>query len=346
MSNKDLVIGPLNIEREPHFDGLYIKISIEDFLSKGFNYGDSLNLSFSNGVELKDIPFYSAYYVGHDQPLVVAYQSNPYIDLTFNFTGRVMDRLNLNEKDTVVISLNEAKKNLLIEKTFAQKHSNDRNDYETDESFCNFREITNLNNPKSLIYRSATPCENDYNRAYHVSELCRKYNINYVIDLSNKQEEVDECYKQDDIDNEYWKYLYEQKRVIPLSLDVNYQSEKCAQRLVEILRFIINNDGPYLIHCSEGKDRTGYAAIVIKGILKHSLSEIEYDYMKTYDEYYHITKQTKPESYEAIKELYFDRMAKHVFGNDMNDLYSHTKEYLLKVGMSEEEINQLEEKFK
>ena len=38
-------------------------ISIDDFNKLGFEYGDSVNVSFTNGYELTDIPYYNGYYV-------------------------------------------------------------------------------------------------------------------------------------------------------------------------------------------------------------------------------------------------------------------------------------------
>ena len=346
--NNPISVGPLDIEKEPRFNGMFIKIAIDDFIAKGFNFGDSINLTFSNKVKIKDIPFYSAYYVAYDQLLLVGYQGYPYIDLMFNYTGNVMNRLNLSINDTVEISLNEKGKYLLIQDTLSQKHSNDRSDYKSDESFSNFREITKSSNKQAQVYRSASPCDDDYNRAYFVSELCRKYEINYIFDLSNDQSDIDSYYQQKEVNNQYWKYLYEQNRIIPSHLNVDYRSNECAQTIVKTLKFIINNDGPFLMHCSEGKDRTGFFAIVICAISKQTIDDIENDYMKTYEEYYDITKQEKADSYYAIKDIYFDPMIKYLCDNknieeikDI-DVYNYAKKYLITNGMKEEEINKLE----
>lgn len=48
-------------------------------ISKGFNYGDSVDISFSSGIQFKDVPFYSGYYVGYNELLLVGYQNCKYI---------------------------------------------------------------------------------------------------------------------------------------------------------------------------------------------------------------------------------------------------------------------------
>ena len=338
-----LRIGPLTIEKEIKFGGAFLHVSIEDFIKAGFNFGDTVNLIFSNGVVLNDVPFYSGYYVDFDELLIVGYQGYPWINITYNFGGDFLGRAKVTEDCTVIIEMNEKAKHLDIQELFQQNHSNDRNDYESDESFCNFRAVAD-NVPNTIkIYRSASPCDNDYNRPHYVSELCKKYDIKYVLDLADKQDNLDSYYNQKDVDNEYWKYLYEQKRVIPMRLEVNYHSKECANTLVELLRFMLNNEGPFLMHCSEGKDRTGFAGIVIGALANQSIEEIEKGYTKTYEEYYHITKQSVPDSYKAIKNLYFDRMINYICkDSSQENIKECCEKYLLDNGMSIEEIKEFE----
>lgn len=340
-----LKIGPLTIEKEIKFGGAFFHVSIEDFISAGFNFGDTVNLIFSNGVVLSDVPFFSGYYVDFDEIVIVGYQGYPWINITYNFGGDFLNRAKVSEDCTVIIEMNEKAKHLDIQELFQQNHSNDRDDYESDESFCNFRVVADnvANNIK--IYRSASPCDNDYNRPYYVSELCKKYDIKYVLDLADKQDNLDEYYKQSEVDNKYWKYLYEQQRVIPMRLDVNYHSDKCANTMVEIFRFMLNHEGPFLMHCSEGKDRTGFAGIIIGALANQSIDEIEDGYMKTYDEYYHITKTSSPDSYKAIKDLYFDRMINYICKeNSHENIKECCKRYLLENGLTTKEIEEFEKR--
>jgi len=53
-----------------------------------------------------------------------------------------------------------------------------------------------------------------------------------------------------------------------------------------VFRFIIANDGPYLIHCTEGKDRAGFVSAVLEALMGADLQEIVADYMKSYENYY------------------------------------------------------------
>ena len=46
--------------------------------------------------------------------------------------------------------------------------------------------------------------------------------------------------------------------------NIDFLSETTLNGLPEGMRFIINNDGPYLIHCNEGKDRAGFVSALIE----------------------------------------------------------------------------------
>ena len=335
----------LTIERDIRFDGVIIHISIEDFLALGFSYGDSVNLSFSNGESLIDVPFFTGYYIPFGLPVLVGYQGYPHIEFTFNYVGKVYKKLKLTDDITVTISLNEKEKYIVRQNTFSQTHSNDRNDYDSDEEFANFREITNCKNNNTLIYRSASPCDNAYNRSHYVSELCRKYDISYILDLSDTDETLKEYYNDSSVDNVYWKHLYELNRVKAFRLSANYHDEKYAKTIIELLRFIINNDGPFLFHCSEGKDRTGFLSIIICCILNKAIDYIEDDYMKTYDVYYRINKDTNRKSYDAIKTLYFDEMMTYICNDkdytklSKEEISEYGKQYLIRNSMNIKEID-------
>ena len=50
------------------------------------------------------------------------------------------------------------------------------------------------------------------------------------------------------------------------------------------------HSGPCLIHCVEGKDRTGFVCALMLALAGASAQEIIDDYMITYYNYYGITK--------------------------------------------------------
>ena len=64
------------------------------------------------------------------------------------------------------------------------------------------------------------------------------------------------------------------------------------------MRFIINNDAPYLIHCNEGKDRAGFVSTLLECLMGATMEELIDDYMVTYYNYYGV--EAGSEKYNAL----------------------------------------------
>ena len=88
-------ISDYEVEHEPEFGGVYIKITIDDFNKLGFTYGDSVDVEFSNGYKLEDIPYYNGYYVDAGEPLLIAYPGYPYIKAAVNYGEDLWDEAEL-----------------------------------------------------------------------------------------------------------------------------------------------------------------------------------------------------------------------------------------------------------
>lgn len=132
-------------------------------------------------------------------------------------------------------------------------------------------------------------------------------------------------------------------------MDVNYTSDEFRADLISGLRKIKDKEGPYLVHCLEGKDRTGFVCMLLEALAGASYDEIIDDYMETYANYYGITRETKPEKYAAIKENNIDYMLRFIAGGEetdpaKEDLKSASEKYLKDGGMEDEEIKLIQEK--
>lgn len=108
---------------------------------------------------------------------------------------------------------------------------------------------------------------------------------------------------------------------------------------------MLSFQGPYYIHCQEGKDRTGFVLIVIEALLNASYQDIVDDYMLTYDNYYGITLETDPLRYNIIKQRNVDAMLKFLIGNENANLAetefsSYIRTYLINGGMTDSEVTQ------
>ena len=348
-SNNKKEAGPIldsySIHRDPEFGGAYIDISIDGFNKLGFKYGDSLNLSFSNNVKYEDIGYYSGYYVPAGQELVVAYPGYDYIKFCINYGDDVyvMNEFDANTK--VTITINEEGKFKDVEDTLSISYSDDISKYTSKEEFTNFREITVGKAKPGLLYRGASPIDNSRNRAATVDELLKENNIQYNIDLADKEESLG---NKKYVIHDYFKSLQDQNKVLFLGMAAAYKNDDFSAKMKRMFEGILANDGPYYIHCLEGKDRTGYVCMVIEALLGASYDELVEDYFITYHNYYGIEKGTK--KYDVIKEMHIDEMIRFVFDFAPKTLLlganfkSKANDYLLAIGLSQEQIDAVQTK--
>ena len=144
-------VKDLELVHELEFGGVYLKITIDDFNKKGFDYGDSVNVEFSNGYKVEDIPYYNGYYVDAGEALLVGYPGYDYVKLTLNYGDDYWNIANLKENDLGSIYLNQKGKYKDIQETMNIQYKDDRSYYTTDEEFANYRVIVvgNIKNKRT-----------------------------------------------------------------------------------------------------------------------------------------------------------------------------------------------------
>lgn len=333
-SKKDTsVVFKGNVHEDTQFDSVFAEVSIEDFMNCGFDFGDSVNVKFSNGLELSDIPYYSGYYTRKGEPLICGYPGYEFIAITRSSSG-LWTESGLKNGDGVEITLNQKAKYLVTQETLSQKYSLERSDYKSDEAFANFRAMTTSKLKDNYLFRGASPCDDTNKRVEIVNTLLEKNGINYVITLSNSEEEflgygLDESL--------YINKLYKDNKIIFLDMTADYGSEAYMSAVCNGFKQILENDGPFYIHCLEGKDRTGFVCLLLEAIAGSDIEEMKADYMQTYDNYYGVTKESDPNKYDAIENLYFEGFVDFL----KEPLKDNAYNYLLDSGMSASEIDSL-----
>lgn len=318
----------LAIEHETEFGGIYIHKTIEDFNKAGFAFGDSVNIYFSNGYQLNDLPYYNGYYVDAGEKLLVGYPGYPYIKVTVNYGDDLWDEGEFLEDTRATIALNERAKYKDIQEACDLHYYDDREKYHSDAEFANYRNIRVGNIKPNLIYRSASPCDNKHNRASYVDKLMEKDQIQFILNLADTKEKIDGYIARSDFNSPYFLSLYQKEsfllsfadddNVAPLALNMNYMSQDFAKKVVQGFIPFLSKDGPYLIHCLEGKDRTGFVCIVLEALMGATYQEIVDDYMLTYKNYYGITEDDP--RYEIIKNKNVDAMLKFICGDEVEDI--------------------------
>ena len=124
---------------------------------------------------------------------------------------------------------------------------------------------------------------------------------------------------------------------------MNYSSAEFRAKVAAGLSRMAEEEGPYLVHCTEGKDRTGFVCMLLEALCGATFAEITADYTITYDNYYGITEETEKTRYDVIVSSVLEPMVRSIAGAEdadvrTVDLAACAEQFLLDGGMSPEQI--------
>ena len=333
-----------SVSENTKFKSATVEITAEEFGKLGFALGDSCDVVFSNGYTLTDVPYFNGYYVKNAAPVIVAYPSDKYLTVTLNNIG-IWDTAGLTDDCTVTVTLNTAGKYLATQEALGQSYSLLRDEYASDEEFCNFRALSGGRLKNNFIFRGASPVDNSRNRAKYTDGLLEKNKIASVVDLADSDDEIRAAFDEENFSSAYFSSLYESGRAVALDMSSAYASDAYKKSVAAAFRHMLNTDGPYYIHCMEGKDRTGFVCALLEALAGADYDEMCADYMKTYENYYKISAEKTPEKYNAVVSLYFDAFMECLVGtDDINvlksaDYVGGARSYLKSGGMTDGEID-------
>ena len=370
---------------EDAFFGCDVNISIRDFIALGFEFGDACDVVLENDLfryEFKSVPFYNGYYTKTGNPLLCGYgyavrekrgedyqyTRTDYPYLRFCFNNREMwNLLHLTTDMKCTITLVEKGGYDYDQKLVgSQTYSKNFEDYEAkngitqEEVFANFRAVRSNAIRENVLFRSASPFDNANNRAPYADELAKANGIDYVLNLADSQAKID-MYKESEIwpELDYSRKLLNNGQVCLMSMSAAYEGTAYQSALVNGLNSALAHSATrILIHCTEGKDRTGFVALLLESLCGATYEEMVHDYMITYDNYYSLTEASDKTAYDYIVELKFDDMVNYLLtfdstleakGDGTYDLAGVTPEnyaaaarnLLAKAGMSDDNLQAL-----
>lgn len=224
--------------------------------------------------------------------------------------------------------------------------TDNREDYSSDAAFANFREIKGGKIGEGALFRSSSPINNEIGRAKYADALVKENGIRTVMNLADSEESILSYMEKEDFASPYYASLFENGDVIALNMGLSFKTREFQASLSEGLTFLASKEGPYLVHCTEGKDRAGFTSALLSALMGLTYQEIVEDYMTTYENYYHIEKGS--EQYEAVKKSNIDSMLSFIASVESDklsqvDLSLKAEEFLLAIGMEEETVRKLKE---
>ena len=323
------------------FGAAMLDFTEADMTKAGFTLGDVITIT----VDDKEIvmPYYDGYYTRNGEYLCVAYPTYPSICFTANNVGLPKELTGLEGHD-VVVKMKEKGGRLDVQTALSMKYTNDRDNYLdiSDAEFANVRAVSTGKIANGVLHRSSSPFCNDINRANYVSQYLEDEKIKTVLNLADTEDKM----LSYDIPP-YSRSLWEGGDVILCPLKADPTADDYNNRLIEALKELPSRPAPYVVHCMEGKDRTGYVCALLEGLCGATYEEIVADYLITYDNYYHITPAKDRDLCNTLVSLRLNTCLMYYAGVDDEsklpsvDYAKAFSAYLLSHGMSQQQIDAL-----
>lgn len=214
--------------------------------------------------------------------------------------------------------------------------TNERHDYDDfdDYQFANFREVVSSVLKPHILYRGSSPIDPQLKRHNIVDKAMEEAGIKTIINVVNHGDRAKQF-------NGYENTYYSKQDILFSPAPIYFFGDRFKKVVVNMVRYIISHEGPYFIHCWEGKDRTGYLVAILLSLIGATREEIVRDYIESYVNFFKISKGS---------EVYF-RIALRIYhmiqkGFGIEDFYNvdlskEAYDYLLRIGLTKEEIYQL-----
>ena len=323
------------------FGAAMLDFTEADMTEAGFTLGDVITITVdSREIEM---PYYDGFYTRNGEFLCVAYPTYPSICFTANNTGLPEELTGL-EGHPVIVKMKEKGGSLDVQTALSMKYTNIREDYSdiSDAEYANARAVTAGNIASGVLHRSSSPFCNDINRAGYVSKYLEDATVATVLNLADTEEKM-LTYDMPP----YSRSLWEEGNVILCPLKADPTAEDYNKRLIEALKELPTRPAPYVVHCMEGKDRTGYVCALLEGLCGASYDEIVEDYLVTYDNFYRINPAKHPELCNTLVSLRLNTCLMYYAGVSDEarlpgiDFAKSFSDYLLSHGMDSQQLDAL-----
>lgn len=268
-------------------------ITLAALQGAGYEPGDILTVTV--GGQSVDAPYGDTYSnVDMGKAIVVPDKNAPTADVAINM-GNFAGTFNVKEGTAISFAMKQ-KAGYLDEykiRGIESQRTNNRSDYASDEAFANFRPVVMGNIAPGVLYRASSPVNPELGRSTYADQLTKAAGIKTAINLADS-DTVMKAYPG------YAQTYYSTLNVVPLDMGMDFSAPAFNAKLKTGLEYMLSHEGPYLVHCNEGKDRTGFVSALLEALMGGSLDQIRADYMTSYENFFHVAKG--PGNYDRIAD--------------------------------------------
>ena len=326
------------------FKNAVLSVKYSDLTDSGIDCGDSVDVKSADGVLVwRDVPFYDGYYAQTHEPMVSHIEKVDMIELLVTF-GSIQDEYGIQPGTEIEISLNSKGKYAIVNAMMNLSYSDRREDFPSDDAFANAREIRIGKLKERTLFRSCSPFDNTFNRADFASAFAERNGVKCILNLADTKERLES--RSENL-NPFLRKLYYKGSIVCCGSNMDYSSPEFARNLCRSLAELPLHEGPFLLHCIEGKDRIGYVCLILEALAGSDYNQMEEDYMLSYCNYFNFSKESQPERYDFLVNYRFKHMLRTITGIDdlenvsAGEFSSKAEQFLLENGMTGNEIEAL-----
>jgi hypothetical protein len=327
-----------------------------DSLLTVFEYGDIVTVMVV-GYDTIDVPVAADYNdVSIGEYVLRVVKSSPYITFAISY-GQAAATLGISadSKFPIDLVIQMKEKGGYLENLEMLKFMTDADSIEaypelSVAEYANFREVKTTGMGEGVLYRSSNPVNPMKGRNRYADSLAEVAGVVTFINLADSKEEA-EAYEG------FAESYYAKQNVVFLDLPVAFTSKAFKAGFVKGLRYMVENEGPYLVHCTLGKDRAGFTAAVLEALMGATATEIKDDYAKTYTNYFSVVDGRQvaltKDQLDWVKGIVITTMQTAYKAEDVDisdfdkaDLATATEKYMLSLGLEKDEIETLKKHLK
>ena len=336
--SKEPVYEPLHgtVSSVDKYGNLTTDITETALQEKGYELGDVLLAKL--GDKIVTAPFVATYSDVN--------RGDYLIRISHGFTAIAMSYDNCSGKTGAVegtpITLSLSKKGAYLQE-YEMRHlvkSEKREDYASNAVFANFRVVQAGAIAANRLYRGCNPVLGDA-RAPYAAKLVEEAKIATVINLADSAESMAPYLAT----APYYERLVKNGQVITLNMGIDFNDPAFIAKLKDGLIFMGQHEGPFYVHCNEGKDRAGMVAAVLEALMGATVTQVADDYMLSYMNYFNV-KETDAR-YPVIAKIITDMFVQMNGGKAVTNanLKAVAENYLTKtVGLTTSQLNTLKQK--
>lgn len=288
------------LSEEEHARGLVMSVTAEDLESIGASYGSDLEISCGGkGI----IALYTQHGKGAGMYSPVVNHSESTGKVTISIIGASLEDLGLAAGDSVRISCAGTDPLYGLMPHYVAGYTSVRADYDSDQQFGNYREVGGGDMREGLLYRTSSPFNLRSERTAYSDAFLKENGITSLITMDMNPEDVEKSCESLPSDA-YAPTIFEAGNVHASVLSVSFFSH--PEQMRSVLQSFLDAEGSIAIHCTFGKDRTGFYCAVLEALAGASYEEVRADFMLSMCNYYHFEPGT--EEYDAVAATYVDRI--------------------------------------